>query len=353
QKATVNLRVQRATAEVPVSFAREVVPLLTKAGCNQGACHGAQHGRGGFKLSLLGFDPAFDHTQIVQSAEGRRVVLSDPEPSILLLKPTLTMEHGGGERFKVGSRTYSILKRWLEDGAPEPTAKDPTVSKLEAWPARRVLVPGEPQQLFVRATWSDGRTEDATPNAQYDSLNDSVASVSPPRLATGRDRGETHVMIRFGGQATVAQVSLPYAPSPLAPLPPGESGRGEGFEKFNFIDEKLVAKWQDLGLTPSPLCSDEEFFRRVHLDTIGTLPAPAEVKAFLADKDNAKRNRAIDQVLNRPEFVDYWALKWGDLLRINRDQLEDKGMWSFHNWVRASLRDNKPLDEFARDIITA
>src|SRR5204863_1131885 len=141
------VQVKRAVADVPVSFSREVVPVLTRVGCNQGACHGAQHGRGGFKLSLLGFDAAFDYAQIVQSAEGRRVVVSDPERSILLQKPTLTMEHGGGERFKVNSREYQILKRWLEDGAPEPAATDPHVTKLVVWPAKRIVFAGEQQQL--------------------------------------------------------------------------------------------------------------------------------------------------------------------------------------------------------------
>jgi hypothetical protein len=343
RSAEVPVRVRGTAAEVPVSFTREIVPVLTKAGCNQGACHGSQHGRGGFKLSLRGFDPAFDQTQIVQSAEGRRVVLSDPERSILLLKPTLTMEHGGGERFRTGSREYGLLKRWLEDGAPPPGPTDPAVTALEVWPARRVMVPGEAQQILVRATWGDGRVEDVTGTAQYDALNDSVAGVSPAGLVTAKGRGETHVMIRSGGQATVFQVTLPYAR--LEPYPE--------LTRNNFVDDKLIAKWKDLGLTPSPLCTDAEFFRRIHLDTLGTLPAPAEVKAFLADPSPDKRHKAIDRVLGRPEFVDFWALKWGDLLRINRDQLSEKGMWSFHNWVRTALRDGQPVDEFVRDIITA
>jgi hypothetical protein len=343
RSATVPVRVRNATADVPVSFTREIVPVLTKAGCNQGACHGAQHGRGGFKLSLFGFDPAFDHNQIVQSAEGRRVVVSDPERSILLLKPTLTMEHGGGERFPAGSRAYNLLKRWLEDGTPEPGPRDPAVIGMEVWPAKRVMAPGERQQVLVRATWGDGRVEDVTATAQYNALNDAIATVSPGGLITARDRGETHVMIRFGGQASVVQVTLPYAQ--LDPYPE--------VPRSNFVDDKLIAKWKDLGLTPSPPCGDEEFFRRIHLDTIGTLPAPADIKAFVADRSPDKRPKAIDHVLDRPEFVDYWALKWGDLLRINRDRLNPKGMWSFYNWVRAALRDNKPVDEFVRDIITA
>jgi hypothetical protein len=343
QKATIAAVVERAGADVPVSFTREIVPLLTRAGCNQGACHGGQHGKGGFRLSLRGFDPAFDWEQIVQSAEGRRVVLSDPERSILLLKPSLTMEHGGGERFRAHGRAYDLLRRWLEDGAPRPTPKDPAVTAIEVWPAHRFMVPGEQQQVLVRATWADGRQEDVTATAQFDALNDSVASVTPDGLITARDRGETYIMVRFGGQATVVQVTLPYAR--LQPYP--------GVPGNNFIDAKLIAKWREVGLTPSALCTDEEFFRRIHLDAIGTLPTPEETRAFVADHSPDKRKRAIDRVLDRPEFVDFWALKWGDLLRINRDQLNEKGMWSFYNWVRGELRDNKPVDEFVRDIVTA
>jgi hypothetical protein len=339
----VPVHVRGTAVDSLIDFSREVLPLLTKAGCNQGACHGGQHGKGGFRLSLLGYDPAFDYSQIVQSAEGRRVVLSDPERSIILLKPTLTMEHGGGERFKVNSRTYSILKRWLEDGCPPPKADDPEVVKLTVWPERRLMSISEQQQIIVRAAWSDGRSEDVTSTAQYDSLNDSVAAITPGGLVTAKAKGETHIMIRFRGQASVVQITLPYA---LAAV-------GASFAKSNFVDEKLAAKWQELGLTPSPLCSDEEFYRRIHLDAIGVLPSPEEVKAFLADHSPDKRRKAIDQVLERLEFVDFWALKWGDLLRINREQLSDKGMWSFTNWVREALRENKPVDEFVRDIITA
>jgi hypothetical protein len=341
--ATTAVRVRRAAADLPVNFSREIVPVLTRAGCNQGACHGSQHGKGGFKLSLLGFDPVFDYAQIVQSAEGRRVVLSDPERSILLLKPTLTMEHGGGERFKAGGREYELLRRWLEDGAPAPHANDPEVTAVSLWPARRILVPGEQQQFLVRATWKDGRSEDVTATARFDILNEGVASITPQGLVTAKGPGETHVMVRFGGQVAVAQVTLPYARLMKYPELP----------RHNFIDDKLIAKWKDLGLVPSPLCSDEDFFRRIHLDTIGTLPSPEDVRAFLADRSPDRRKKAIDRVLARPELVDFWALKWGDLLRINRDSMNERGMWSFHNWVRASLRDNKPVDEMVREIITA
>ncbi len=342
QTVSVSVRVKDMSEETPVSYTREVLPVLTRAGCNQGACRGAASGRGGFRLSLFGFDPSFDYAQIVQSAEGRRVVLSDPEKSILLLKPTLQLEHGGGERFRVHSRSYEVLRRWLEDGAPAPGPNDPHVERIDVWPARRVMVPGEQQQLLVRATWSDGRSEDVTTTAQLDALNDAVAAVTPNGLVTAKERGEGYIMVRFQGQATVAQITLPYAKSDKVEL-----------IAANFIDEKLAAKWNELGLKPSPLCTDEEFLRRLYLDAIGTLPTPDEVRAFFADTSLDKRTKAIDRVLDRPEFVDFWALKWGDLLRINRDLLQDKGMWSFYNWVRTSLRENKPVDEMVREIVTA
>jgi hypothetical protein len=343
QASPVVVQVKDVENETPVSFSTEIIPLLTKLGCNQGACHGSQHGKGGFKLSLFGFDPEFDHDQIVKSAEGRRVVLSDPAHSILLLKPTLTMEHGGGERMAAGSWQFQLLRKWLEDGAPEPKPSDARVTALEVYPPGRIVQPGEFQQLVIMARHSDGRVIDVTRTAQYDSLSDALASVDGEGLVRCLDRGETHVMVRYAGQAAVFQVTSPFAA--LASYP--QIGRN------NLIDDHIIAKWQSLGLVPSGLCSDEEFLRRISLDTIGTLPTPEEIRAFVADSDPVKREKAVDRILDRPEFADYWALKWGDLLRNNRDTLQEKGMWSLHNWVRASLRDNKPVDEFTRDILTA
>jgi hypothetical protein len=342
-KASVPVVVERAAADEPVSFTREIEPILTRAGCNSGACHGASLGRGGFRQSLFGFDSQFDYTQIVLSNEGRRVVVSDPERSIVLAKPSLVMEHGGGERLKQNGRDYLRMRQWLEDGAPAPSGKDPFVTKLEVFPPARVVRAGEEQQLAVTAVWSDGVREDVTSTARFDALNDAVAAVTPDGLVTAKGDGQTHIMIRFGGQTAVAQFTRPYGPPTSFPE----------FKANNFIDEKLAAKWRELGLAPSALCSDDEFLRRLYLDAIGTLPTPDEVRAFLADKDPNKRAKAIDRVLERGEFTDWWALKWGDLLRINRTALQDKGMWSFHNWVRAQVRDNVPVDQFVRDIVTA
>jgi hypothetical protein len=344
--ADIRVTVSAFKSDELINFTRDVETVITKAGCNQGACHGAAIGRGGFRLSLRGFDPAFDHSQIVQSAEGRRVVLGQPERSILLLKPSLAMEHGGGERLKTGSAGHAILKAWLEDGAPEPTASDPRVTKLETWPPRRVMVAGEKQQLVVRAHWSDGRVTDATPWATFDALNDAVAVVNPSGVVTALGPGEGHVMVRYAERATTIQVTQPYSTTP----PATDGGLNA---RNNFVDDLLIAKWKDLGLTPSPPCDDATFLRRLYLDVIGTLPTPEEINAFLADRSPGKRNKAIDAVLARPEFVDFWTVKWGDLLRINRDALQEKGMWSFRNWVRANVRDGRPLDQFVKDILLA
>lgn len=341
----VPVEVKNAKEDRLVSFNTEIQPIMTRFGCNSGGCHGSQHGRGGFRLSLFGFDSEFDYEQIVLSNEGRRVVVSDPERSIVLAKPSLNMEHGGGEKLKLNSREYVRVRQWLEDGAPGPKKDEPKVERLEVFPPYRVMTPGEQQQLAVTAIWSNGIREDVTPLAQFDPVNDGIAGVTNTGLITAKAVGESHVMIRFGGKAEVSQVTLPY-------------GKLASFPKLtpnNFIDEKLQDKWKQLGLTPSPLASEEEFLRRLYLDVIGTLPTPAEVKAFKADRSPAlvKRQKVINHVLSRPEFVDWWALKWGDLLRIDRQALQEKGMWSFHNWIRAQLRDEVPVDEFVRKIVTA
>jgi hypothetical protein len=342
RSARVAVRVRGTAAEEPVNFVREVEPVLTRAGCNQGACHGALHGKGGFRLSLLGFDPAFDFREIVQSAKGRRAVAADSDGSLLLLKPTARIEHGGGRRFGPNSAFAETLRRWLEDGAPPPTDGDPQLKDLEVWPHQRLLEAGERQQLLVRAAWSDGRVGDVTALAKYDSLNEAVATVTTDGLVAAAGRGETHVMVRFGGLAKVMRVTLPYGPAPVAAPPVG-----------NYIDEKLASRWRELGLAPSPLCSDTEFLRRLYLDVTGTLPTPAEVRAFVADTRPDKRRRAIDAVLELPGYVDFWTLKWGDLLRVNRDLVTYKGMLAYHDWVRRCVRDNRPADAMARELLSA
>ena len=333
-RAQLSVVAEKIAVDVPVSFAREIQPIFTKAGCNAGACHGASLGRGGFRLSLFGFDNSYDYAQIVQSNEGRRVVVNDPERSILLAKPSLVMEHGGGERLKQNGRDYNRVRQWLEDGAPAPNAKtDPEVAKLEVFPAARVLLPGEKQQLAVTAIWSDGKREDVTSTAQFDALNDAVASVTRMGLVTANEKGETHVMIRFGGQAAVAQVTLPFAKLDKFPDVPTN----------NFIDEKLIAKWKELGLTPSPLAGDDEFLRRLYLDAIGhvadaggvRVPRGHHRRSARGDRQDT-RSRRVHRLVGR---------KWGDCCASAARQ--EKGCGASTAGC-GQVRDNVPVDAFVR-----
>lgn len=341
--AQFTVRVKDARRRIPIDFTREVVPILTRAGCNQGSCHGSQYGKGGFKLSLSGFEPSLDHFSIVKHAGGRRALPFDPPQSLILRKPTLTVAHQGGLRLKLGSRDYRILEAWLRAGAPGPGASDPAVQKVEVFPAARILRPGEKQTLVVRATYSDGVVRDVTPWARLNTLNDGIASVSPEGVVTAVGRGETAIMVRFGGEVAVVRVTVPFAYIANYPKLP----------RNNYIDDHILRKWKMLGLLPSSLCDDTTFIRRVYLDVIGTLPAPEEVRAFLADRSPDKRAKLIDRVLDRPEYADYWTLKWGDLLRSEPSRLGGKGMWSFTNWIREQFRNNTPIDRFARALITA
>jgi hypothetical protein len=338
----VPVSISESTQVRDVSFRHEIEPALTKLGCNQGACHGSQHGKGGFRLSLLGFEPEFDYTAIVKSAAGRRVSPSMPEESLLLLKPSLAMAHGGGRRLERDGREWSLIERWLEQGAPAPAQTDPVVVGVAVYPEQRLMDNGEPQQLVALATLSDGTIRDVTDDAKFDTLNEGVAKVDRNGQATTVGQGETSIMVRYQGHAALARVTVPYA-------------RNKSFEwsPRNVIDEKAADKWRLLGLAPSPPCTDAEFLRRAMLDTIGTTPTPDEVDEFLADRDPEKRTKLVDRLLERPEYVDYWTLKWGDLLRVNADKLGPQGMLAFNLWLRDSFRANKPVRTMVPELVTA
>ena len=315
---------------------------MTKLGCNQGACHGSQHGKGGFKLSLLGFEAEPDHTAIVKSAEGRRVTPFAPEESLLLLKPTLAVAHGGGKRMEADSPEFELIRLWLEQGAPGPAKDDPAVVGVKVFPDRRLMEPDQEQRLVVVATLSDGTERDVTDQARFDTLNEAVAKVEPTGLARTVGQGETNVMVRYQGHAALARLTVPYARNKPFDFPP-----------HNIIDDKAAAKWLELGLVPSGLCTDAEFLRRAMLDTIGTVPTPGEVEDFVADPALDKRAKLVDRLLDRPEYVDFWALKWGDLLRVNTDKLGAQGMLAFNLWLRDAFRANKPVGRMVEELVTA
>ena len=341
------------TSDRPVSFREDVTPILTKAGCNQGACHASQYGKGNFKLSLLGFAPEQDHSQFARDWKQRRVNFVQPENSLILRKPTMQVSHGGGMRFRKDSYEYGVLLDWLKAGAPKPDNNDPHVVDMTVTPTDHVYRKGESQQLRVVAGYSDGSQMDVTHRAVYDSMGESVATIDAHGLVTAHEAGQAAIMVRYQGQAKISMVLLPH----------DRQIDLSDFTPRNFVDEQVTEHWKRLGLQPAGTCSDEVFIRRAFLDSIGTLPTPERIEAFLASDAANKRVELVDELLgltgdsSRDVHVGnwsaYWALKWGDLLRNNRNKVGDGGMWAFYNWMRASLRENKPVDQFVREIITA
>ncbi|MFN4258970.1 MAG: DUF1549 and DUF1553 domain-containing protein [Gemmataceae bacterium] len=331
------------------SFTHDVMAVLSKAGCNMGACHGNQNGKGGFKLSLRGEDPAFDFQSLTRDTLGRRINPLRPEDSLILGKATATVPHEGGRRFAVDSLEYGILMRWIAAGAPADAADRPRLRQITVTPRQRIVIePAPPVRLRVAATFSDGSQRDVTRLAVYEASNSQV-QVTPDGLVRHERAGEmevveTAILVRYlDRQETVT----------LAFVPEREDFVWQPAPEANFIDRHVFAKLKTLRIQPSEVCSDSVFIRRLYLDVLGILPTSSETRAFLNDPGTDKRARLIDQVLRRPEFADYWALKWADLLRNEEKTLDRKGVQAFHRWIRQCLADGKPLNEFARELIAA
>ncbi len=328
------------------SFRNHVESVLFKAGCSSGACHGAQAGKNGFKLSLRGYDPEGDFNIITRQARGRRIVPSDPGRSLILTKPSGAVPHKGGLRFRVGSLEYRVLAEWIAAGTPPPTVSDARLERLQILPDASVLRPEMRQQLVVLAHFSDGHTEDVTRWAKFTSTNESVAQVGDHGLVNVMGYGEGAITAWYLSRVVMASITAPYA----TPLPAEVFAKAE---RRNFIDELVLAKLASLNIPPSPPAGDAEFLRRAFIDTIGVLPAPDEVRAFLADASPDKRDPLVESLLNRPEFVDYWAYKWSDLLLVNSERLRPPAMWAYYSWIRNQVEANTPWDEFVRQIVTA
>jgi hypothetical protein len=329
----------------PVDFATEVQPLLNRFGCNSGGCHGKASGQNGFKLSLFGFDTAFDYAALVHEARGRRVFSSAPERSLLLTKAAGEVPHGGGRRIAPGSEPYRLLLAWLQAGAPASSADVRHVAKLSVTPAEILLQPDDQQQLAVLAHYSDGSTRDVTRDADYGSNLDVVATVNPQGLITANPpTGEAAVMIRYMGQVAVATVIRPQGTA-LAAI--------DGWTSNNFIDELAAEKWKKLGLRPSPVADDATFLRRLTIDLCGRLPTVDEVREFLADSRADKRALWIDRLLKSPDYAAYFAMKWGSILRNSNLAGADRTAYAFHNWIKEMLARNRPYDEFVRGIVAA
>jgi hypothetical protein len=356
-RATITAAVQghRASAALVVgdystattwSFRNDVLPVMTKVGCNSGPCHGAAAGKNGFKLSLRGYDPITDYYTLTHQALARRTDRIEPAKSLILLKPTLTVAHGGGKRFNVDSPEYRVMSGWLAQGMPAPRDSDALVTEIQVLPREASLRPGAEQQLVVMAVFSDGHTADVTRWAKFDSGDEGVASVDNTGHVTMHGYGEAPVTVWYQSHVTFSRLRIPF-PYKL------DDAVFKRAPQHNLIDDYILKHLATLHIPPSAPARDSEFMRRAYLDAAGILPKPSEVEAFLKDTSPNKRNQLIDDLIKRPEFVDYWAYKWSDLLLVSSNHLSTDEMWSYYNWIHQSVASNKPWNKFAREIVTA
>lgn len=340
----------KEVAPAPVSFVRDVMPAMSKVGCNAGTCHGAQDGKAGFKLSLRGYDPEFDYNALVDDLSGRRFNRSVPSQSLMLLKPTQGVPHVGGFLFDEDSRYYKLIQQWIAEGC-QFDSKQTRVEKLEVYPVDPVMErEGEKQSLVVIARYPDGTSRDVTREAVFSSSNFNVASVGNTGETLGQvealRRGETAILVRYEGA---------YATDRITVL-----GDRTGFAwvdspEYNFIDKHVNNKLKQMKNLPSDLCTDAEFLRRLSLDLTGVPANVEQVRQFLADPRDSKTKREakIDELLSGSDYVDHWTLKWSDLLLSNRKFITEKGVWAYRNWIRNALATNLPYDEFVAQLLTA
>jgi hypothetical protein len=330
----------------PRSFRNDVQPVLAKIGCNSGACHGALAGKGGFKLSLRGYDAMADYLSITRNARGRRIEPTDPARSLLLLKPSMAVPHKGGLRLDVESPGYKILAEWIAEGTAPPKGDDPLVQSLEAFPNEVTLRPGDKHRIVVRANYSDGQVRDVTEWSKFAATNEAVATVDDSGQITVMGHGGGAVTVWYASKIVNVRITSPYP----AETPDAVYAQAK---RNNFIDEMVLKQLQLLHVPPAPPADDAAFLRRAFLDTIGKLPTADEVRTFSADQAPDKRARLIESLLAREEFVDYWAYQWSDLLLVNGTRLRPEAVKAFYTWIRGRVEDNTPWNEFAREIVLA
>jgi hypothetical protein len=344
------LNAQEAPKTRAFHFETDIVSILSRFGCNSSGCHGKAEGQNGFKLSIFGFDPPADHIALTSESRGRRTNPAVPEKSLLLQKACGDSPHGGGARIRKDSDEYRTLRNWIANGMPfgEPTA--PRVVSITVSPHEQLMKLKATQPLKVVAKFDNGIEEDVTRHAKFQSNNDGLASVDEHGLVTtGETPGDVAVMASYLGAVDVFRVLIPRPTDSTAVAPVGTGTGAAG----NFIDQLVEAKLAKLNIQPSDQCSDEDFPRRPYLDIIGTLPTAAEVRKFLDDKRPDRRARLIDELLKRPEYADYWGLKWSDWLRVERPALGHAGAHAYYRWIRDSFATNKPFDRFARELVSA
>lgn len=344
--ATVPIVVRDAKVDRPISFKLDVMPVLMRAGCNTGSCHGAASGKDGFMLSLFGYDPDGDHYRLTREISGRRINLALPEESLILEKAVGAVPHTGGKRFDRDSEYHETLVRWLKGGAENDQGEVPAVTEVELYPRKLVLEgEGATQRMIARARYADGTTRDVTHLAVFLSNNDNSAEIEQNGLVTAGARGEAFVMARFNTHTVGSQVIV--LPSDLDYTPPESS-------PANYIDELVDAKLQKLRILPSEICSDEVFLRRVTLDINGRLPTPEEYSAFMADQSTDKRAKLVDALLERKEFSEIWAMKWAELLMIRSTNIVSyKSAFLYSNWLTDQISNNVPINQMVRELLSA
>lgn len=339
--------VTNSTVDPPISFRQDVMPVFMKTSCNNGSCHGAARGKDGFRLSLFGFDPEGDHYRLTREIPGRRINLALPEESLLVEKGAGIVPHTGGKRFATDSEYYDTVVRWLKSGAPNDQGEVPRVESVEIYPRGAVLDgEGSTQRITVRAKYSDGTDRDVTSLAYFSSNNENSAEMSQDGVVTAHARGEAFIMARFDTHTVGTHFIV---------LPKGLKYEDPKTPEFNYIDTLVHAKLRKLRMLPSEVCSDEEFLRRVNLDIAGTMPTRGEYELFIADADPQKREKLVDELLQRKEFVDIWVMKWAELLQVRTiaNRVEKKPMLAYYNWLREKTAANTPMDQMVKELLGA
>ena len=341
----VAVTVEKAAEIPPVSFKDEVVPAFTKLGCSAGTCHGTPTGKGGFRLSLQGYAPELDYNSLVREGGGRRVTPTDPGRSLLLLKPLVQMAHAGGKRLSTDMPEYAILSRWIAEGAKDDPVDAPRLTKVEILPGPRMLMaPRAKQRVVAMGSFSDGSVRDVTHLTKLSTSNEDLATITREGLVEAEARGDIAVLARY--QDALQSLRLTF----LEEVP--------GFKwsnppEYNFIDRHVFDRLKLFKIPVSGLATDTEFVRRAYIDTLGLLPTPAEVTSFVSDKSPDKRARLIDRLTERPEFADNWSIKWADVLRIADETMGEAGARAYHQWLRDSFAQDKPMSDLVREILTA
>ncbi|MBS0209413.1 MAG: DUF1549 domain-containing protein [Planctomycetes bacterium] len=342
--AKTELVVENFAADSAISFPNQIVPMFTKLGCNGGGCHGKSGGQNGFRLSLLGFEPAEDFEHLVKEGRGRRLFPAAADRSLLLLKAVNAAPHGGGQRMDLDSPEYRLMRRWIAQGAAFGPANPPTVTRISVFPEQLSLPRRSRQQLVALAHYSDGSIEDVTRLVKYESNDNDLAEASATGLVQiGKLAGNASVMARYQGAVAVFRATVPLGVK-VDKLPPTK----------NVVDELVFKQLKTLGMPPSPVCDDGTFIRRATVDIAGRLPSVQETEQFIASKDANKRDQLVDRLLASSDYADYFANKWNAILRNRRRQPGYiRGTYGFHEWIRDALADNVPYDQFVRGVLAA